>query len=62
MTRGIVHGLCSPNRSRFRKAKAVGKWLVTEEEGGVETDYVCLVPSTFANVTRDFFSTNVTPK
>ena len=28
----------------FRKVKAVGKWLVTGEEGGGKKGYLCLVP------------------
>ena len=34
-TRAVVDELCSPHRSLFRKVKAVGKWLVTGEEGDV---------------------------
>ena len=34
--RAIIEELCSPNWSLFRKVKAVGKWLVTAEEGGVK--------------------------
>ena len=35
-TRAVIDGLCSPNRSLFRKVKAAEQWLVTGEEGWVK--------------------------
>ena len=63
-TRTVVDRLCSPNISLFRKVKAVEKWLVTGEEGGVK-QATCVwlhLPNFICQCTMDFFSRNVTTR
>ena len=67
MTRAVVDGLCSPNRSLFRKVKAAGKLLVTGDEAGVKQatwvwyhlpNFICQC----YHGGMDFFSRNVTTR